>query len=111
MRRSRALSRPTRDSTSRYAAGSRGRSSASPTSASITEIGVRSSWEASAVNSAWRRRTSSEGAEARRPTTVAPTNTATARVAPNTSSATSRADWTLAVPAMLWPATRVVPSA
>ena len=80
IRRSRVLSWLTRSSTSWYAAGSRGRSRARSTSASMTEIGVRSSCDASAVNSACRRRTSSDGAEARRPTTVAPANTATARI-------------------------------
>ena len=43
------------------------RPSARSTSASITLSGVRSSWLASAVNSAWRRRICSIGADARRP--------------------------------------------
>ena len=77
----------------------------------MTEIGVRSSCDASAVNSACRRRTSSDGAEARSPTTVAPANVATAKMAPNTSSATSKVDRTFAVPAMLCPATSTVPAA
>ena len=102
---SRWLSRLTLWRTSRYSEGSRGRSSAMSISASITEMGVRSSWEASAVNSACRRRTNSEGADARRPTTVAPPNTTTAKMAPNTSSATRSADWTLEIEAALWPTT------
>ncbi len=73
----------------------------------MTEMGVRSSCDASAVNSACRRRTCSDGADARRPTMVAPENTATARITPKTSSATSRVDWTLAALAMLCPATRM----
>ncbi len=60
------------------------------------------------MKSAWRRRTSSDGAEARRPTTVAPANTATARITPKASSTVRSADRTLDPLATLCPATRSV---
>ena len=56
----------------RYQAASRSCARASEVCASITDSGVRSSCEASAVNSSWRRRAASMGAATRRPMTTAP---------------------------------------
>ena len=63
----------------RYQAASRSCASARLVCASMTESGVRSSCEASAVNSSCRRRAASMGAATRRPMATAPKNTPASR--------------------------------
>ena len=87
--RSRWLSPWIRRSESRYSAASRGADRATSASALITLSGVRSSCEASAVNSSWRRRDCSTGASARRPTTSRPPNMASSRNGPAMISTSS----------------------
>ena len=103
--RSRWLSPWIRRSESRYCAASRGADRATSASALITLSGVRSSCEASAVNSSWRRRDCSTGASARRPTTSRPRNIASSRNGPAMISTSSIRLWVCWSPARLWPAT------
>ena len=105
MFRRRWPSPPIRSRTSRYSSADRVRLSASSTSASMTLIGVRSSWEASAVNSTWRRWISSSGAEARSPMIRDPMKVATSRRIPKRSSGAMRALCTRSSWARLSPAT------
>ena len=102
--RSRRLSPWMRVSASRYSAASRGLDRATSASARITLSGVRSSCEASAVNSSWRRRDCSTGASARRPTTSEPKNIASRTNGPAMSSAYSSSRSVCASPVRLWPA-------
>jgi len=102
--RSRWLSPRIRPRASRYSVADRGADRATSASALITLSGVRSSCEASAVNSSWRRRDCSTGACARRPTSSAPRNIASSTTGPVMSSALSSTRWVRATPARLWPA-------
>ena len=79
--------------------------SATSASARITLSGVRSSCEASAVNSSWRRRDRSTGASARWPTARQPKNMASRTNGPARTSAYSSRRLVCATPARLWPAT------
>ena len=109
--RSCALSPWMRARASRYPAASRGVLSATSVSARITLSGVRSSCEASAVNSSWRRRDCSTGASARWPTARQPKNMASRTNGPASTSAYSSRRLVCATPARLWPATsQPVPS-
>ena len=56
----------------------------------MTLSGVRSSWEASAVNSSWRRRASSTGLAALTPMSRVPKNTATRSTGPAMASNNSK---------------------
>ncbi len=103
--RSRWLSPWIRASASRYSPASRGADRATSASARITLSGVRSSCEASAVNSSWRRRDCSTGASARRPTTSRPPNIASSRNGPAMISPYSSRRLVCSSPATLWPAT------
>ncbi len=108
---SRSLSLSIRLSTARYSAAFLGALSAMLVSALITLSGVRSSCEASAVNSSWRRRDCSTGASACTPTASAPANIASSstgatRASPSRSTAVR---WSTL--ARLWPATSVSPFA
>ena len=103
--RSRRLSPWMPVSASRYSAALRGLLRATSASALITLSGVRSSCEASAVNSSWRRRDCSTGARARRPTTSEPPNMASRRNRPAMTSPYSSSRSVCASPARLWPAT------
>jgi hypothetical protein len=62
--------------------------SATDVSAAITLSGVRSSCEASAVNSSWRRRDCSTGDSARRPMISAPMKTASSSTGAASASPT-----------------------
>ncbi len=109
IRRSLPPSPSMRESTARYSAGSRGALSATLVSALITLSGVRSSCEASAVNSSCRLRDCSTGSSARMPIVSAPPNMASSRigatsVSPSRSSAVR---WSLL--ARPWPAMNLVP--
>ncbi len=71
----RADSPLTRSNAVRYHSALRGSERARLVFASMTESGVRSSWEASAEKSSWRRRATSMGVATRRPTKTAPPKT------------------------------------
>jgi len=77
----------------------------------MTDSGVRSSWEASAVNSSWRRRASSTGAAACTPITSAPRNIPSRTTGAATSSTVSSRTMTWERLATLSPATSQPPSA
>ncbi len=86
------LSACTRSKAARYQVPSRSLARARVVVASITESGVRSSWEASAVNSICRWRKRSIGAATRRPMLSEPENTTASRIGPTIASAEINVD-------------------
>jgi len=97
----RLLSTSMRRKAVRYQAASRSWASASDVCASITDSGVRSSWDASAVNSICRCLACSIGVPTRRPMLSAPRNTMASRMGPTISSASTTVD-------RAWPTLSVV---
>ena len=105
MLRSRWLSRSMRCRVARYSSAARGALSAMPISALITDSGVRSSCEASAVNSSWRRRECSTGDSARSPMISDPANMASSSTGATATSPSCSTSATCCCSARLWPAT------
>ena len=95
----------TRSKALRYQVLSRSCARARLVCASMTDRGVRSSCEASAEKSSWRRRATSMGVATRRPMATAPRNTAISRMGPISSSASTMVDWVASTGAMFWPTT------
>ncbi len=99
------FSRSTRSNAARYQVTDRSCDSARLVCASITERGVRSSWDASAVKSSWRWRARSMGAATRRPMPTAPRKTSASRIGPITDSARMRVDCAWETLSMVCPTT------